>query len=160
MLSASSLALFMGNASAEEATLIAKYNEFAFNVTTSMSNGAATAIQVSPDFTSITIDVRPADTQPGDLIVTLPRDLIDAKDSRGDISFVVLAGITETDYEQLASSESERQLKISVPARAESIEIIGTTVVPEFPIGMIGAIAAGIGTGILVARTKLFNRGH
>ena len=62
--------------------------------------------------------------------------MIDAKIGENDDVFFVLVDGEEVDFDETTTS-ADRTLTISIPSRAEEIEIIGTMVVPEF-----GAIAA------------------
>ena len=56
-----------------------------------------------------------------------------------DDDFFVLIDGEEVDFDETATSSTDRTLTIAFPAGAEEIEIIGTFVVPEF-----GTIAAMI----------------
>ena len=75
-------------------------------------------------------------TSDGQLTITLPRALIDAKLNGDDDEFFVLIDGEEVDFDETKDNGS-RTLTIAFPDGAEEIEIIGTFVIPEF-----GAIAA------------------
>jgi len=62
----------------------------------------------------------------GELIITLPRDIIDAKYSDGqDSQFYVLIGFEERDFEEINTTDTERTLKIKFTKDDRFIEIIG-----------------------------------
>ena len=93
-------------------------------------------ISITPDVDSNSLIIAIDATNDGQLTITLPRELIDAKIGADDDDFFVLVDGEEVDFDETKTS-TDRTLVISFPAGAEEIEIIGTHVVPEF-----GAIAA------------------
>jgi predicted secreted protein with PEFG-CTERM motif len=93
-------------------------------------------ISITPDVDANSLIIAIDATDDGQLTITLPRELIDAKIGDSDDDFFVLVDGEEVDFDETATS-TDRTLVISFPAGAEEIEIIGTHVVPEF-----GAIAA------------------
>lgn len=93
-------------------------------------------LSITPDVDSNSLIIAIDAYDDGELTITLPRELIDAKMGEDDDDFFVLVDGEEVDFEETTTS-TDRTLVISFPAGAEEIEIIGTHVVPEF-----GAIAA------------------
>jgi len=93
-------------------------------------------ISITPDVDANSLIIAIDAFDDGQLTITLPRELIDAKIGTDDDAFFVLVDGEEVDFDETATS-TDRTLVISFPAGAEEIEIIGTHVVPEF-----GAIAA------------------
>ena len=77
-------------------------------------------------------------TRDGSLTLTVPRSVLDATNSGEDEDFFVLIDGEEVIFDEMISS-TDRKLTIAFPAGAETIEIIGTYVIPEF-----GTIAAMI----------------
>jgi len=71
-----------------------------------------------------------------------------------DEKFIVVAGTNEVDYEEI-NSESERELKIAVPAGTTRIEIVGTQVVPEFPLGIVVLIISMSAIAVVTSRRKI-----
>jgi predicted secreted protein with PEFG-CTERM motif len=93
-------------------------------------------LSITPDVDANSLIIAIDATNDGQLTITLPRELIDAKIGDEDDDFFVLVDGEEVDFDETMTS-TDRTLVISFPAGAEEIEIIGTHVVPEF-----GAIAA------------------
>ncbi len=77
-------------------------------------------------------------TSDGSLTLTIPRSVLDATSDDGDEDFFVLIDGEEASFDEIISS-TDRKITIMFPAGAETIEIIGTYVIPEF-----GTIAAMI----------------
>lgn len=105
----------------------------------SFADGNITGMKIEPDSRSLIITVRSVQNI-GILGITLDRNLIDAKTDGKDSGFTILtkkAGSPFADegyYEEIALTPTERALRIVVPIESEEIRIIGTHVVPEFPI--------------------------
>jgi len=93
-------------------------------------------ISITPDVDANSLIITIDAFDDGQLTITLPRELIDAKIGDDDDDFFVLVDGEEVDFDETTTS-TDRTLVISFPAGAEEIEIIGTHVIPEF-----GAIAA------------------
>ena len=93
-------------------------------------------ISITPDVDANSLIIAIDAISDGQLTITLPRELIDAKIGDEDDDFFVLVDGEEVDFDETITS-TDRTLVIPFFAGAEEIEIIGTHVVPEF-----GAIAA------------------
>jgi hypothetical protein len=79
-----------------------------------------------------------------------------------DDDFIILVEGDEADYTEHHATDTERVLTIAVPAGTEEIEIVGTNVVPEFPVAMIaiaGMFAAMIAAYRLRARSVEYGNG-
>src|ERR671910_391009 len=99
----------------------------------------------------------------GTLAVRLPREVIDSKTVEGsDADFA--AFIDNAEYEQpgeIEPAEDTRTLLIGFPAGAGSIDVIGTSVIPEFnTIAVIVLAVAIVGIVIATARHGWFNIGQ
>jgi predicted secreted protein with PEFG-CTERM motif len=68
----------------------------------------------------------------GNLTITLPRTLIDAKFEGGDDQFVVLVDGSDQDFVEHPTTSTDRTITVSFPAGTNEIEIVGSQVVPEF----------------------------
>jgi predicted secreted protein with PEFG-CTERM motif len=99
----------------------------------------------------------------GTLALRLPREVIDSKTAEGsDADFA--AFIDNAEYEQpgeIEPAEDTRTLLIGFPAGAGSIDVIGTSVIPEFnTIAVIVLAVAIVGIVIAAARHGWFNIGQ
>ncbi len=82
--------------------------------------------------------------------IKLPNNLIRAENNE----FAVLVNGFEVDYEVMETVDSN--LTFFVPAFTEEIEIIGTFVVPEFPLGAVLVLGTISGIIIIVQKSKKF----
>jgi hypothetical protein len=113
-------------------------------VTASLSNGNVKSINVDPDFVSILLAVETGNMDDGELVIEVPRALLDSRSNGVDDYFVVLVDGEEVEYEERNTTDNARELVIPVFAGSGEVEILGTEVVPEFPFAIIvmGAVAA------------------
>lgn len=118
----------------------------------SLSNGDIKSMEIDPVRSSLIITVETMQTG-GKLEITLERGLIDAKSDDKDDYFTVMVDGKEGFYDETSSTPTERTLEIVVPAEAMLIEIMGTKVVPEFPIAML-AIASVFSAMIIAYRLR------
>lgn len=107
-----------------------------FKIKYLMSEGMIKQIYPDEDAKSLILQIDSVSN--GTLAIKLPREVIDAKFGEDDDDFFVVVDGEEVSFEETKSG-NERTLSINYPAGAEEIEIIGTSVIPEF-----GAIAAVI----------------
>jgi hypothetical protein len=124
-----------------------RYGGQVFEVRASLpGEGTIETIQVFPDYGSIflVLDVDP-EAGDGQLRIILPRSLIDSKTAEADSDFLVVVDSEETEYSELPSTETQRELLIPLPQDAFEIEIFGTQVLPEFTSQFVMLVAASIG---------------
>jgi len=122
-----------------------------FELTYGISGGVVT--QVTPDTEAQSLLVQINSLSNGTLAIKLPRDVIDSKFGDKDDDFFVLIDGLDSDFKE-SKTATERTLTIKFPDGTEEIEIIGTSVVPEF--GMIATLIllVSIGTVIALFQTK------
>lgn len=98
------------------------YEEQEFRIPYKITNGNLILIEVDPTFTSMFIQI---DGDGGIIEITIPRDLIDAKEleSNEDDSFVVLVDGEEQNYEEVNNSPCFRTISIKFPKGEQEIEI-------------------------------------
>ncbi len=92
--------------------------------------------EVVPDINSKSLIVQIESVSNGTLAIKLPREVIDAKFGEDDDDFFVVVDGVEVNFDEIKTG-NERTITLEFPEGTEEIEIIGTSVVPEF-----GAIAA------------------
>lgn len=123
------------------------------NIDYSITGGSVTSMSVRSDgnFGALTVMIAPTDD--GQLTITLPREVIDAKTdacSGQDDNYVVLVDRTERQFTEDVNDES-RTLTIGFSADSEEIEIIGTCAVPEF--GAVAVVVLAVAVVAIVAVT-------
>ncbi len=87
--------------------------------------GEVLGFEIDPENTSLIISLKPRTS--GELTITLPRDLIDAKIDSEDSNFIVFLDSLENRFEETITS-SDRTLIISFGAFNTEIIIVGTQV--------------------------------
>jgi hypothetical protein len=105
-----------------------------FDVMATVTNGGnITGIQVNPDYGTILISVETNSDEQSELRIILPRDLIDSRDNSTDSEFFVIVEGEPTEYVELRTTATEREIEIPLPAETSQIEISGNEIIPEFP---------------------------
>src|SRR3989344_8700463 len=100
-------------------------------------NGDVIAMAVDENTTSFLIGI--TNVEDSNFEISLPTDLISAENNE----FVVLVDGVETDYD-VSTQNDASMLQFFVPANSQEIEIIGTHVIPEFPLGVFVVLATMI----------------
>ena len=124
-----------GAASCQPTQLAATVGSEQYCIDYSITGGKATGATLSSSSKSLTVNI--VSTTNGQLTLTIPRTVLDAKAGVQDDSFFVLVNGQEMDSFTDSPSPSERTLAIPFGAGTEQVEVIGTQAVPEF-----GAVAA------------------
>ena len=93
-------------------------------------NGDVIAMAVDENTTSFLIGI--TNVEDSNFEILLPTELISAENNE----FVVLVDGIEVDYDVSAQNDASI-LQFFVPANSQEIEIIGTYVIPEFPLGVL-----------------------
>ena len=119
------------------------------DITYEIFGGELDSISNDPEALSITLDLINADG--GEIVLTLPRDVIDSSIDGVDEVFFVLVDGYETEYTEVAT-DLDRTITIPFVAEASSIEIIGTYVIPEF--GTIAMMILAVAIISMVVVTK------
>lgn len=110
-------------------------------------NADIIAMEIDPESKSLLIGLDNAfDSQ---FVVTLQHELINAQNNE----FVILVDSQEVDY-KITSDSTGSAITFFVPTGSEEVEIIGTSVVPEFPIGAIFGFAVMITSIVVFAKIK------
>lgn len=116
-------------------------------------DGVLTGIQVLPDVGSILLTMETNSEAESELRIVLPRALIDARDHEDDSEFLIIVDGEDTEYEELRTTNDERELAIVLPEGTSEVEIFGTHIVPEFPfVPIITAISLAI--AVVIASSK------
>ena len=119
-----------------------------FGITYHITGGSIISITPVPEdgYGSLVIEIHA--TNDGELTITLPREVIDAKLNGDDDDFFVLIDGEEWDFDE-TKTDLDRTLTIGFFAGTEEIEIIGTFVIPEF--GTIAALILAVAIISIIA---------
>ncbi|MCH8975302.1 MAG: PEFG-CTERM sorting domain-containing protein [Thaumarchaeota archaeon] len=117
-----------------------------FGIGYQITGGSIISITPDIDQSSLIIEIEAVDD--GELTITLPRELIDAKIGDADDDFFVLVDAEEVDFDE-TKTDLDRTLTIGFFAGTEEIEIIGTFVIPEF--GTIAALILAVAIISIIA---------
>ena len=123
-----------------------------FELTYAISGGVIT--QVFPDAEAKSLIVQIDSISNGTLAIKLPREVIDAKFGEEDDDFFVVLDGVEVDFDETKTG-NERTITVEYPEGTEEIEIIGTSVVPEFGAIAILILLVSIFSVIFVSKSKL-----
>jgi len=124
-----------------------------FSLSYSITGGSVLNVNPDDDANSLIITIET--TSDGELTITLPRALIDAQLGDADDEFFVLVDGEEVEFGEVKTA-TDRTLTITFEDGAETIEIIGTFVVPEFGAIAVMILAVAIISIIAVtAKTRL-----
>lgn len=112
-------------------------------------NGDVIAMAVDENTTSFLIGI--TNVEDSNFEILLPHELISAENNE----FVVLVDGTEVDYD-VSTQNNASVLQFFVPANSQEIEIIGTHVIPEFPLGALLVLATMIVIVTFMTKTGKF----
>jgi len=82
--------------------------------------------------------------------LSFPSELISAENDE----FIILLDGAETDY-AITHTEDMTNISFVIPIATEEIEIIGTSVIPEFPFGVLAIMGVVSAMAVVFSRTKL-----
>ena len=110
-------------------------------------------VSINPQDTSLIVSIKSVND--GNLTMTMPRSLIDAKTSTGDDQFFVLVDGADTDFTE-SKTDANRTITVSFSQDTNQIEVIGTQVVPEFGgLSFVVLMVAIISIVAISAKTRL-----
>jgi len=107
-------------------------------------------IAMDIDKETISLLIATENVNDSEFLITLPKNLIQAENNE----FAILVNGFEVGYDVLDIEDSH--LTFFVPAFTEEIEIIGTFVVPEFPLGSLLVLGIVIGIILIFQKSKNF----
>ncbi|MSV26996.1 MAG: PEFG-CTERM sorting domain-containing protein, partial [Nitrosarchaeum sp.] len=93
----------------------------------------------------------------GSISLEIPREIIDAKNQDDDEKFIVIIDGIQVPYQETISDSNSRLITINFETGDSYIEVIGTSVIPEFGSIAVMILAAAIMSTVLITRNK-FNR--
>lgn len=110
-------------------------------------NANVIAMAIDPESKSLLIGLDK--TYDSQFFIGIEHDLINAENNE----FIILVDGEEVDY-QITSDSERSTFEFFVPVGSEEVEIIGTHVIPEFPIGAVFGFIVMISSVMLFAKMK------
>ncbi len=110
-------------------------------------NADIIAMEIDPESKSLLIGL--VNTFDSQFFIGLEDELINAQNNE----FIILVDGEEVDYE-ITSDSGSSTFEFFVPIGSEEVEIIGTYVIPEFPVGAIFGFAVMISIIMIFAKVK------
>ena len=110
-------------------------------------NADIIAMEIDPESRSLLIGLDK--TYDSQFFIDLEHELINAQNNE----FVILVDGEEVDYKITSDSDSST-FEFFVPIGSEEVEIIGTNVIPEFPVGAIFGFVVMISFIMIFAKAK------
>ncbi|GEM_PF-1265526 len=136
-----------------------------WHIVTVQVNGASYQIQyaisaggtissISADTGAVSLKASITSTSSGTLALKIPRNVLDSKTANGtDDDFVIFAdGVPTANYNESGSDSTQRTIYINFDQGTQTIEIVGTHIVPEFGASAIVSIMLAIAiVGTIIA---------
>ncbi|MFI5416704.1 MAG: hypothetical protein ACHQW9_01475 [Nitrososphaerales archaeon] len=122
-------------------------DEGTFNLSYSF-DGKIVSMDIDKELPSLLIGTVNVDESTFEL--SFPSELIGAENDE----FIILLDGAETDY-AITHTEDTTEISFVIPIATEEIEIIGTSVIPEFPFGVLAIMGIVSAMAIMFSRTKL-----
>jgi predicted secreted protein with PEFG-CTERM motif len=110
-------------------------------------NADIIAMEIDPESRSLLIGLD--NTFDSQFFIGLEHELINAQNNE----FIILVDGEEVDYE-ITSDSNSSTFEFFVPIGSEEVEIIGTSVIPEFPVGAIFGFVVMISVIMIFAKVK------
>ena len=132
-----------------------------FDIEYTMKGGVVDSMTVNPH--SLSLDIGILTNSDGALDISIPRNALDSIDENGfDAEFIILiyssneVNPVQTDYNKIEFDDESRSIYIPIKNGDSKIQIVGTSVIPEFGVLIqLVLIVAIITTIIISARTRL-----
>ena len=128
-------------------------NHGTFDVEYSIEGGTVKNMLVDEEIFALIVIIESTDD--GSISLEIPRYALDAKkqDETDDIFIIIIDGI-EAPYQETITDSNSRVITINFEQGDSDIEIIGTTIIPEFGTIAVMILAIGIITTIFVTKNK------
>ena len=124
-----------------------------FDVEYSIDGGIVKNMLIDKDTFALIVVIESTDE--GSISLEIPREVLDAKkqDSTDDTFIIIIDGI-EAPYQETVTDSNSRVITINFQQGDSDIEIIGTTIIPEFGTIAVMILVIGIITTIFVTKNK------
>lgn len=132
---------------AAERTYDLEFDEKTFDISYSL-DGEVLAMEIDPHVTSLLVGTE--NVEASIFTISFPSELLRVENA----DFIILVDGLETAY-TLEYEGDNTSMTFPIPAFTEEIEIIGTHVIPEFPLGVLAVMGVLSATVIALSRTRL-----
>jgi len=132
---------------AQETKYVLEIDEHIFDIVYDV-DADVLAMAIDQESKSLLVGIE--NTKDSQFIIAFPKEMIDAENGE----FAILVNGVEVEYE-ISSNSQDYTLIFYVPVDSEEVEIIGTHVIPEFPIGVIAIIGIIMMSSIIISRSRL-----
>ena len=124
-----------------------------FDVNYSINGGVVKNILIDKDIFALIVIIESEND--GTITLEMPREAFDAKkqDQTDDTFIIIIDGI-EVPYQETVTNTDSRIITINFEEGDSDIEIIGTTIIPEFGTIAVMILAVGIITSIMVTKNR------
>ncbi len=128
-------------------------NHGTFDVEYSIEGGTVKNMLVDEEMFALIVIIESTDD--GSISLEIPRYALDAKkqDETDDVFIIIIDGI-EAPYQETITDSNSRVITINFEQGDSDIEIIGTTIIPEFGTIAMMILAIGIITTIFVTKNR------
>ena len=124
-----------------------------FDVKYFIDGGIVKNMSIDKDIFALIVIVESTDN--GSISLEIPRKALDAKkQDETDNTFIVIIDGIEAPYQETVTDSNSRIITINFEQGDSDIEIIGTTIIPEFSTIAVMILAIGIVTTIFVTKNK------
>lgn len=124
-----------------------------FDVKYSIEGGTVKDMLIDEDIFALIVIVESTDE--GSISLEIPREVLDAKkQDKTDDTFIIIIDGIEAPYQETLTDSDSRIITINFEQGDSDIEIIGTTIIPEFGAIAVMILVIGIMTTIFVTKNK------
>ena len=137
-------------------------NSGSFDVGYTIRGGEVNSITMNNDRYSLLVEITVSSS--GNIILKLPRESFDAQSDGTDETFIVLiskrASVSEieyfeqVEYDEVATSNDYRTIRIPLEEGDNWIEVIGTYVIPEFGSIVFIILVVAVSSAIIISKSK------
>jgi predicted secreted protein with PEFG-CTERM motif len=124
-----------------------------FDVKYSIEGGIVKNMLVDEDIFALIVVIESTDN--GSISLEIPREVLDAKkQDKTDDTFIIIIDGIEAPYQETITDSNSRIITINFEQGDSDIEIIGTTIIPEFGTIAVMILMVGIISMIVVSKNK------
>ncbi|GDY15244.1 hypothetical protein LBMAG54_01000 [Nitrosopumilaceae archaeon] len=128
-------------------------NQGTFDVQYSIEGGIVKNMLIDKDIFALIVVIESTDN--GSISLEIPREALDAKkQDKTDDTFIIIIDGIEAPYQETITDSNTRVITINFEQGDSDIEIIGTTIIPEFGTIAVMILVIGMITTIAVTKNK------